>query len=130
MNRKVDIQGDIKRYQDALSYASSKVDYSIAENLFMLPSDMELRIKTDTVRYNNKILTSDGNFSLGKNEKVNSLETPAIKNHKTNSLETPVIKSHSNATQGLTHTPTISHEDEKAAFILFVTGGFTVWFLF
>ena len=33
VNCKVDIQGDIKRYQDALSYASSKVDYSVGENL-------------------------------------------------------------------------------------------------
>ena len=54
----------------------------------MLPSDMELRIKTGTVRYNNKILVSYGNFSLGKNDEVNSLETPAIK---TNYLETPAI---------------------------------------
>ena len=104
---------------------------------------MELQIKTGTVGYNNKILVSDGKFSLAKNDEVNSLETlaiknhqtnsletPAIKNHKTNSLETPAIKSHSNTTQGLTHTPTISHEDEKAAFILFITGGLTVWFLF
>ena len=45
VNRRVDIQGDIKKYQDVLSYASSKVDYSVGENLFMLPSDMELRIK-------------------------------------------------------------------------------------
>ena len=130
VNRRVDIREDIKRYQDTLSYASSKVDYSVGENLFMLPSDMELRIKTGTVGYNNKILVSDGNFSLGKNKKVNSLETPAVKNHKTNSLETPAIESHSNAAQGLTHAPTISHEDEKAAFILFIVGGFTVWFLF
>ena len=103
---------------------------------------MELKIKTGTVRYNNKILISDGNFSLGRNDEVNlvvpameshktnSLETPAIKNHKTNSLETPAIKSHSNTAQGLTHAPTISHEDEKTALILFIAGGFTVWFLF
>ena len=37
VNRKVDIQEDIKRYQDALSYTSSKVDYSVGENIFMLP---------------------------------------------------------------------------------------------
>ena len=66
----------------------------------------------------------------GKNEEVNSLETRAIKNHKTNSLETPAIESHSNTAQGLTHAPTISHEDEKTALILFITGCFTVWFLF
>ena len=115
VNRRVDIREDIKHYQDTS---------------FMLPSDMKLRIKTGTVGYNNKILVSDGKFSLGKNNEVNSLEAPAIKNHKTNSLETPAIESHSNTTQGLTHAPTISHEDEKAAFILLITGGFTVWFLF
>ena len=101
----MDIREDIKRYQDTLSYASSKVYYSVGENVYMLPSNMKLKIKTGTVGYNNKILVSDGNFILGKNEKVNSLETPAIKNHKTNSLETPAIKSHSNTTQGLTHAP-------------------------
>ena len=143
VNRRVEIREDLKHYQDTLSYASSKVDYSVWENLFMLPSNKELKIKTGTVGYNNKILVSDGKFGLGKNDEVNSLETPAIKNHKTNSLETPVIKnhktnfletptikSHSNTAQGLLHTPIISHEDEKAAFILFITGGFTVWFLF
>ena len=66
VNRSVNIQEDIKRYQDTLSYASSKVDYSIRQNIYMLPSNMELKIKTGTVRYNHKILVSDGNFSLGK----------------------------------------------------------------
>ena len=130
MNRRVDIREDLKHHQDTLSYASSKVDYSVGENPFMLPSNMTLKIETGTVGYNNKILVFNGKFILGKNEKVNSLETPAIKNHKTNSLETPTIESHLNTAQGLTHAPTISHEDEKTALILFITGGFTVWFLF
>ena len=143
VNKRVDIREDIKRYQDTLSYASSKVNYSVGEHLYMLPSDMTLKLKLGTVVYNNKILVSDGNFSLGKNNEVNSLEapaikshktnsfeTPSIKNHKTNSLETPAIKSHSDTAQGLTHAPTISHDDEKAVFILLLTGGFTVWFLF
>ena len=130
INRKVDVREDIKHYQYTLSHASSKVDYSVGEHLYMLPSDMTLKIRLGTVGYNNKVLVSDGNFSLGKNDEINSLEVPAIKSHKTNSLETPAIKSYSNTTQGLTHTPTISHEDEKAAFILSIIGGFTVWFLF
>ena len=58
---------------DILSYASSKVDYSIGESIYMLPSDMNPNIKTGTVGYNNKILVSDGKFSLGKNDKVNAL---------------------------------------------------------
>ena len=33
VNRRVNIQEDIKRYQDALSYASSKVDYSVGGTL-------------------------------------------------------------------------------------------------
>ena len=53
-----------------------------------------------------------------------------MKSHKTNSLEPTTIKSHSNTAQGLTHAQTISHEDEKTALILFLTGGFNVWFLF
>ena len=31
VNHRVDIREDIKRYQDTLSYASSKVDYSVGE---------------------------------------------------------------------------------------------------
>ena len=148
MNRRLDIQEDIKRYEDTLSYASSKVDYSVGEHLYMLPSDMNLKIRSGTVGYNNKILVSNGKFILGKNEKVNSLETPAIKNHKTNSLETSAINSHktnsletpakkttqtavnSKRTADLERKPIISHEDEKVALVLSLTGIFMTWFIF
>ena len=66
VNQKVDVREDIKHYQNTLSYASSKVDYSVGEHLYMLPSDMTLKIRPGTVGYNNKILVSDGKFSLGK----------------------------------------------------------------
>ena len=50
VNRKVDVREDIKRYQDILSYASSsKVDYSVGEHLYMLPTDMNLKIRPGTV---------------------------------------------------------------------------------
>ena len=68
VNRRVNIQEDIKRYQDTLSYASSKVDYSVDEHLYMLPSDMNLKMRSGTVGYNNKILVSDLKFILGKND--------------------------------------------------------------
>ena len=55
VNRRVDIQEEIKRYQDTLSYASSKVDHSVGEHLYMLPSDMNLKIRLGTVGYDNKI---------------------------------------------------------------------------
>ena len=135
VNRRVDIREDIKRYQDTLSYASSKVDYSVEENVYMLPSNMTLNVKTGTVGYNNKILISNGKFILGKNEKVN-LPVPAIKSHKTNSIEPTTITT----TQGLTHTPaisqknqepkTITHNEEKIALVLALTGGFAIWNIF
>ena len=112
MNHRLDIREDIKCYQDTLSYTFSKVDYSVGEHLYMLPSDMNLKIRSGTVRYNNKILVSDGKFILGKNDEVN-LAVPAMKSHKTSSLETPAIKNHKTnsiepttitAAQGLTHT--------------------------
>ena len=138
VNRKADIQEDVKRYQETLSYASSKVDYSVGENLFMLPSNMELRIRSGTVGYNNKILVSDGKFNLGKNDEVNSLETPAMKSHKTNSLETPAIKNHKTNSikpTTITHGPAISqknqepitHNEEKIALLLTLVGGFAIW---
>ena len=49
VNRRIHIQEDIKRYQDTLSYASSKVDYSVGESIYMLPCDLKLKIKTGTV---------------------------------------------------------------------------------
>ena len=147
VNCRVNIQEDIKRYQDTLSYASSKVDYSIGQNIYMLPSHMELKINTGTVRYNNKILVSDGNFSLGKNDEVNSLETPAMKSHTTNPVETPAMKSTQtvskpkrNSIDVLSHAPAIfqknqepkpiTHADEKIALVLVLAGGFAIWNIF
>ena len=117
----MDIREDIKRYQDTLSHASSKVDYSVGENIYMLPSNMKLKIKTGTVRYSNKILVSDGKFNLGKNEKVN-LTVPAIKSHKINSLAQKP-----NFSQ---EPQPITHNEEKIAFVLFLAGGFAIWNMF
>ena len=40
VNRRVNIPEDIRRFQKALQYARSKVDYVIGEFIYMLPSDM------------------------------------------------------------------------------------------
>ena len=149
VNQSMDIREDIKRYQETLSFASSKVDYSVGENLYVLPSDMNLKIRLGTAGYNNKILVSDGKFILGKNEKVN-LTVPVMKSHKTNSLEAPAMKSTQtaarpepckcNSNDVLSHTQaisqknqepkTITHNDEKIALVLFIADGFTIWNIF
>ena len=82
----------------------------------MIPSDMNLKIWSGTARYNNKILISDGKFILGKNDEVNSLETPAMK-----STQTAV---NSERTADLEQKTIISHEDEKVALVLSLTGIF------
>ena len=119
VNYRVDIMEDIKHYQDTLTYASGKVNYSVGQNIYMLHSDMNLKIKTGTVRYNNKILVSDGNFSLEKNDEVN---LPAIKSHKTNSLAQKPNFSHKKQ-----EPQSITHNDEKVALVLFLAGGFIIW---
>ena len=135
VNHRVDIRKDIKRYQDTLSYASSKVDYSVGEHLYMLPSDMTLKIRLGTVGYINKILVSDGKFSLGKNEKVISLDAPVMKSHKGSNVVTQTAVTHRDSETAVTHKdlekkPTITHDEEKIALILSLTGIFTVWYLF
>ena len=62
VNRRVDIREDIIRYQDSVTPRVRYCDNSVGENLFMLPSNMELRIRSGTVGYHNKILVSDGNL--------------------------------------------------------------------
>ena len=135
VNRRVDISEDIKRYQNTLSYALSKVDYIVGEHLYMLPSDMTLKIRPGTVGYNNKILVSDGNFILGKNEKVNSLERAAMKSHKDSNHVNQTEVTHRDSETAVTHKDlerklTITHEEEKIALILTLTGIFTIWYLF
>ena len=112
MNRRVDIREDIKCYQDTFSYTSSKVDYSVGQNIYILPGDMNLKIKTGTVRYNNKILVSDGNFSLWKNEKVN-LTVPAIKSHKVTQTATRLEPCKHISNDVLLHAPNISHKNQE-----------------
>ena len=93
-------------------------------------------------------LVSDGKFVIGKNEKVNSLEAPVIKSHKGSNVVTQTAVTHKGSnvvTQtavthkdsetAVTHKdlkkkPTITHEEEKIALILSLTGIFKVWYLF
>ena len=137
VNRRVNIQEDIKCYQDTLSYASSKVDYSVGENIYMLPSNMNLKIRAGTVGYNNKILISDGKFIPGKYDKANaesvgSANAPAMKSHK---------YSKTNSLQGLAHAPNISHKkqeplqtilhnEERVTLVLALASGFAIWNMF
>ena len=83
VNRRVNIPEDIRRFQKTLQYARSKVDYAIGEFVYMLPSDMNLRIR-NVRNYNNKILISSPSFKIGTNLKINldDNDTKVAKNDK------------------------------------------------
>ena len=74
INRRIDISEDIQRFQKTLQYARSKVDYAVAEYVYLLPSDMNLRIG-NVRNYNNKILIASPNFKIGTNVKINLLSS-------------------------------------------------------
>ena len=65
------IGDEIRRYQDVLQYASSKVDFNVGEGVYMLPSNMVLAMG-DRTGFNNKILVSEHGFKIGVNKLVNS----------------------------------------------------------
>ena len=85
----------------------------------MLPSDMNLKIRSGIVGYNNKILISDEKFNLVKNVEVNSLALEPV---------IPMPKGHPShkAKQTQAKKPNISHNDEKIALVLALAGGFTI----
>ena len=112
----------------------------MGEHLYMLPSDMTLKIRLGTVGYNDKILVSDAKFDLGKNDEVTSLEapstlqaeTPAI-SHKGSNVVTQTVVTHKDSEKTAViqeQKTTITHEEEKIASILSLTGIFTIWYLF
>ena len=101
----------------------------------MLPSDMNLKIRSGTVGYNNKILVSDGKFSLGKNDEVNAGLAKSEEETTTKQKATTIHKVVMKTPQPLSRAqpvekPIITHEEERAALILFITGGFTIWLIF
>ena len=156
--RRVSIPEDIQRFQKTLQYARSKVDYVVAEYVYILPSDMNLKIGSNIRGYNNKILVSSPSFNIGTNLKVN-LDDDDSKVAKTDKLDVkhkvkdkpnkgdkqdvkPVIKPNKEHKQDVkpnrpgikqnieTDTNKITYEEEKVALILGTTAVFTVLWMF
>ena len=145
VNRRVNIPEDIQRFQKTLQYARSKVDYAIGEFVYMLPSDMNLRIG-NVRNYNNKILISSPSFKIGTNVKVNIdgeqvklKDKPAVKpkvitepNTKPNKEHKQDVKPNIKFEQDVKKPDTneITYEEEKVALVLGIASVFTVWWMF
>ena len=96
VNRRVNIPEDIRRFQKTLQYARSKVDYVIREFVYMLPSNMNLRIGK-VKDYNNKILISSPSFKIGTNLKINlDVKSKEVEMVKTEPEVKPKVKAKPN----------------------------------
>lgn len=69
------IPESITKYQDAISKTNSRIDYVIAPGLYMIPSDLVLKVGT-LVGYNNNIVIASENMKTGQNEQVNRIQVP------------------------------------------------------
>ena len=101
VNRRVNIPEDIQRFQKTLQCARSKVDYAIGEFIYMLLSDMNLRIGK-VKNYNNKILISSPSFKIGTNLKINldgKKDEPDVKSNKNIKPNTGYNKEHKQDTR-------------------------------
>ena len=67
------IPESIVKYQDAVSKTNSRIDYVIAFGLYMISSDMVLKVGT-LEGYNNSIIIATEGMALGKNEQVNQAQ--------------------------------------------------------
>ena len=132
------------------------MDYAIGEFIYMLPSDMNLRIGK-VKNYNNKILMSSPSFKIGTNLKINldgekdkpDVKTneehkPDIKLNKEQKPNTDSNKEHKQDTEpnikpNEGHKQDvkpnikfykITYEEEKVALVLGITSIFTVWWMF
>ena len=157
VNRRVNIPEDIRRFQKTLQYARSKVDYVIGEFIYMLPSNMNLRIGK-VKDYNNKILISSPSFKIGTNLKIDLdgeqaklKDKPDVKSKEVEMVKSgpdvkqkkePDVKSYIDVKPNikLKHDVKmigtkpdknkITYKEEKVALILGTTAVFTVWWMF
>ena len=136
-----------------MQYARSKVDYVISEFIYMLPSDMNLRIGK-VKNYNNKILISSPSFKIGTNLKINldgKKNEPDVKSKEAQMVKTepdvkpkgkeivktkPDMKFKRDDKQDVKMIKTepdmnkIAYEEEKVALVLGIASIFTVWWMF
>ena len=143
VNRRVNIPEDIQRFQKTLQYTRSKVDYVIGEFIYMLPSDMNLRIGR-VQGYNNKILVLRTGFKIGTNLKINlDVKSKEVEMVKTEPDVKPKVKTKPNIKPNKKHKQDVkpniklnreskhdTYEEEKVALVLGKTSIFTIWWMF
>ena len=127
-----------------MQYTRSKVDYVIGEFIYMLPSDMNLRIGKVKNYINRIILISSPSFKIGTNLKINldskkdepdvkPKKEPDIKSNKEHKQDTKAnikLKLDVKMIRTEADTNKITYEEEKVALVLGIMSIFTVWWMF
>lgn len=70
-----DLQNSVDQYYAAIPHATSKLDYVLGNELYIVPSNMNLRIGT-IAGYNNEIVVATDDMSLGTNDNTNTTRIP------------------------------------------------------
>ena len=70
INEDYSISIDIERYQGVLENALSKVGFSVGIGIYMLPTNLNLRIGRTKGDNNNKILVSNTDMKIGSNKDI------------------------------------------------------------
>lgn len=71
------IPESIAKYQDAITKTNSRVDYAVAIGLYMMPSDLGLKVGT-LIGYNNNVVIATADMKIGQNEQVNKIQVPGL----------------------------------------------------
>ena len=77
INANLSIPDSIERYQNAINISHSKLDFAIGSGLYMIPSDLVMKIG-NLDNYNNNILIATDNMDFGINNNNNMLLLPPI----------------------------------------------------
>ena len=111
------------------------MNYVIGEFIYMLPSDMNLRIGK-VKNFNNKILISSPSFKIRTNLKISldgekdKLDVKSNKEHKQDVKSSIEFKRDVKMIESKPVTNKITYEEEKVALVLGITSIFTVWWMF
>ena len=71
------IPESIDKYQNSITKTNSKIDYVVGVGLYMMPTDMVLKLGS-IQKYNNNILIANEGTTIGHNETMNNVITKAI----------------------------------------------------
>ena len=103
-----------------LEHALSKVDFSMGRGIYMLPSNLNLKIGS-TKGCNNKILISSTEMKIGPNKKVNKGNLPEpVKAKDDTPMKKKTVKEDHLMDKSIMLTE--QHNDEKLAITLLIVG--------